>query len=174
MIVASSIRRQIALSCGALAAALLLAGCNDSVPPSSVSGTSTSDTSSRDVCSWLSLEEVASLAGVAPTGTASTGATQGCHWTDNDGLPLVQVTIVGNAAGSPEDYAAGLAADLGDDWIRDQLNPVEGLGDWAFWTPEGRMLQVFRDARTLQIMVSRPAGKAEAVAIAGKLLDRDW
>lgn len=168
----STIRRLILRRFGALCAAILLTACG-AEPDAEISAVKP-DAKSGDVCAWLSLEEVEALTGVVPVSTQSTGGVKGCHWTDGDGLPLVQLTIVANGASSPEDYSAGLAADLGDDWVREQLKPVDNLGDWAFWTPEGRMLQVFRGRATLQIMVSRPAGEPEAKALAGKLLDRDW
>lgn len=174
---ASTIRRLIFRRFGApcaatLAAAMLLTACG--AEPDAEMSAAKPDAKSGDVCAWLSLEEIEALSGVAPVATESTGGVKGCHWKDADGLPLVQVTIVSNTAASAEDYASGLVGDLGEDWVREQLKPVDGLGDWAFWTAEGWMLQVFRARSTLQIMVSRPAGETEAVALAGKLLDREW
>jgi hypothetical protein len=126
----------------------------------------------QNVCAWLSPEEIASQLGATPTSSAGAPGLPGCLWRGADGMPLLQVTLVPNAAASADDYRARLAEELGEAWRDDDLTPVAGLGDWAFYTADARMLQVFRGRRTLQVTVSPPAGEGEARALAAALLAR--
>jgi hypothetical protein len=160
-----------ALTC----AALTLAGCGREAPEAAAGdGAPEQAAVVSDVCAWLSDDEIEGLLSARPTASASSAGLPGCVWTGADRLPLLQATLAPNPASSADDYAARLAAELGEEWSPDELKPVDGLGDFALYTPEARMLQVFRGRRTLQIMVSRPADEAEAMAVARALLGRDW
>ena len=157
----------------ALTAAFMLAGCSGEAPPAAGAAGMTTHTDS-DICFWMSADDIEGVIGARPADAKPAAGLPGCAWMGADGLPLLQVTLAPNAASSPDEYAARLSAELGEAWSEGELKPVAGLGDFAFYTPDARMLQVFRGRRILQIMVSRPSGEVEARVFAHALLARDW
>lgn len=158
---------------GACLIATFVAACGGSEEGTTTSSTSAA-VASADVCGWLSDAEIAEWLGAAPSSSAPAAGLPGCMWSAASGLPLLQVTLAPNGATSAAQYRDRMAEQLGEAWSDTDLAPVAGLGDWAFYTAEARMLQVFRGRRVLQIIVSRPAAEREATAIARVLLVRDW
>lgn len=126
------------------------------------------------LCDWLTMEEVSGLVGGDPAVTTAPAILGGCQWLSAAGMPVLQLTVVANSASSGDEYARRLAEEMGEAWRDEDLKPVAGLGDFAFYTADVGMLQVFRGQRTLQVIVGGEAGEAQATAVAGRLLTRDW
>lgn len=172
----SRLRRLVALI-GLIAA--IVSGCGGGADAPTPAGGQPAAAAARptagEVCGWLTSDDAVRLVNAAPTSADPVPtALPGCQWKLPSGQPLLQVTLVPNASDSGDDYRAGLARDMGEGWSADLLASVADLGDFAFYTADARMLQVFRGRRTLQVIVSRPAGLAEARAVAEQLMDRNW
>lgn len=162
------------LCCAVITA--LMTACGDPQPPATAPAPqAAAPGAAASVCGLLSADEITRLFGAAPAGPGHvTAGLPGCQWPSDSGLPMLQVTLAPNAATSADDYRERMSRELGEFWSEDDLGPVSGLGDFAFYTADARMLQVFRGPRTLQIIVARPAGEAEATAVARLLLAKDW
>lgn len=156
----------------AAATVLLIAACDAREPAAAPAPGAAPTASPTSVCDWLSDASLAQVLGETPASSAPTAGLRGCVWKRADGMPLVQLTIAPNAARSAQDYRDALARELGEDWNDDDLRPVDGLGDWAFYMADARLLLVFRGRGTLQIMAG--GGEGEAMALARIVLDRDW
>ena len=120
-----------------------------------------------DPCALLSTAEIASMTGRpagAPERTPGRFAAT-CKWPSADGTDPEMVHVMVSTAGvaSYDDYVARTRHAMGRVFSENELQKVEGLGDFAVWAGDARSgaLQIFSKGRLLQVTAAatgdRPA-----------------
>lgn len=80
-------------------------------------------------------------------------------------LPFFQLSVTPNAAASHDEWAAGMARDLGEPLDPATNRRVDGIGDWAAYVEDSRTLLIGVGRRRVHVMVDRASAEPEAIAL---------
>lgn len=87
-------------------------------------------------------------------------------------LLFFQLSVTPNAAASHDEWAAGMARDLGEPLDPATNRRVDGIGDWAVYVEDSRTLLVGVGRRLLHVMVDGASAETEAIALGRLALAR--
>lgn len=161
-------------------AALAIAGCSDSAPPST-STSSTPDLSAISACDLLTPDEIETATGLAASAGEDISQLGGrlpmCSWRPAGGgfRPVANVMVTTSSYTDFDQYVEmstdnAFGVDVGE------FERVDGVGRFGVWLAELEMLQVFDDDLMVQVAVDVAedrdpveAAKALAEAVLGHL-----
>lgn len=156
---------------------LLAIGCGE---PASSPAAGAGPRASVDTCRLLTPDEIASEVGHAVgDGVDPGGVVPTCQWPRQGEttpfVPVVQITLVPDAAGSFEHWSTMMRADMegsGFEFKAGDYRRVDGVGEWAVYIADGGLLMSGQRGQMLQVMVSGGPDDSRQVALARLALAR--